>query len=542
MKMHNRSLATFMNAMTGCDVTFYPFSTQNIKDYENLLRVYLDAVFFPQLLKLDFMQEGWRLEHTDPKDKSTPIIIKGVVYNEMKGVFSNPSNDFNQAIVNKLCPSGVYGHVSGGHPLSIPELTWEQLKEFQKKHYHPSNARFLTYGNFPLEKTLSLIDELALSKFEKVDRSHIVPPEPRWQEPRTANMTCVPDPLAANPEKQSTVAVTYAMNDITDTQESFAMSILSHLLVNGPNSPFYKNLLQAGIGADYTPSLGYDANLKQAFFSVGLHGVGKDDVGKVTNIIRQTFDEVISTGFAQERIDAALHSVELSMKHQTSNFGLLLNYATVGIWNHGGDPIKSLRVNEHVAWLREQLASNPRFFQEKVENYFKENKHCLTLVMNPDHQHEEKVRTLEQKNIDRKLGELDAASRESIFDTGLKLLEHQSKKEDESCLPCLLLKDVAPSIEMTKLNHVDMSGVKVQTTEQATNGVTYFRAVLNTSHLPHELKRMVPLFCEVATKMGTQDRDYRQFSQAAELKTGGLYTSVHISPHPTELGRFEQVL
>lgn len=540
MKMHNRSLATFMNAMTGCDVTFYPFSTQNIKDYENLLRVYLDAVFFPQLAKLDFMQEGWRLEHTDPKDKSTPIIIKGVVYNEMKGVFSNSSNDFNQAIVNKLCPNGVYGHVSGGHPLSIPDLTWEELREFHRRHYHPSNARFLTYGDFPLDKTLYLIDELALSKFEKVDCARIVPPEPRWQEPRTETMTCVPDPLAANPAKQSTVAVTYAMNDITDTRESFAMSILSHLLVNGPNSPFYKNLLQAGIGADYTPSLGYDANLKEAFFSVGLHGVSKTDIGKVTDIISQTFDEVISTGFSQERIDAALHSVELSLKHQTSNFGLLLNYATVGMWNHGGDPINSLKVNEHVAWLREQLASNPRFFQEKVEHYFKANKHNLTLVMNPDDQHEEKVRTLEQKNINRKLGELDAASRESIYDVGLQLLEHQSKKEDESCLPRLRLEDVAPTIEMTKLNHLNMGGVNVQTTEQATNGVTYFRAVLNASHLPPQLKRMLPLLCEVATKMGTQDKDYRQFSQQVELKTGGLHTSVHISPHPTELGRFEQ--
>lgn len=540
MKMHNRSLATFMNAMTGCDVTFYPFSTQNIKDYENLMRIYLDAVFFPQLAKMDFMQEGWRLEHTDPKDKSSPIVIKGVVYNEMKGVFSNSSNDFNQAIVNKLCPSGVYGHVSGGHPLSIPDLTWEQLKEFHDKHYHPSNARFLTYGDFPLEKTLSLIDELALSKFEKIDVSHVIPPEPRWKEPRMETMTCVPDPLAANPEKQSTVALTYAMNDITDTKESFAMSILSHLLVNGPNSPFYKNLLQAGIGADYTPSLGYDANLKEAFFSVGLHGVSKADIAKVTDIIHQTFDEVISTGFPQERIDAALHSVELNLKHQTSNFGLLLNYATVGIWNHGGDPVKSLKVNDHISWLQEQLAGNPRFFQDKVQQYFKDNKHCLTLVMNPDDHHEEKIRALEQKNIDRKLGELDSASRASIYDNGLKLLEHQSKKEDESCLPRLLLKDVAPTIEMTKLNHINMGGVNVQTTEQATNGVTYFRAVLNASHLPPDLKRMVPLLCEVLTKMGTQDKDYRQFSQEVELKTGGLHTSVHLSPHPTEHGRFEQ--
>lgn len=540
MKMNNRSLATFMNAMTGCDVTFYPFSTQNQKDYENLLRVYLDAVFFPQLLKLDFKQEGWRFEHADVNDKSSPITIKGVVYNEMKGVFSNSSSNFNQAVVNKLCSSGVYSHVSGGHPLAIPDLTWEQLREFHSTHYHPSNARFLTYGDFPIEPTLSLIDELALSKFSKSAEVHSIPLQPRWDEPRKATITCAPDPLAANPDKQSTVAVTYAMNDITDMEETFMLSILSHLLVNGPNAPFYKSLLQAGIGADYAPSLGYDNNLKQAFFSVGLYGVSEKDVDKVTDIIDKTFDEVIRDGFPQERIEAALHSVELSLKHQTSNFGMSLNYATVGIWNHGGDPVKPLQVNRHVKWLRDQLEANPRFFQEKVEHYFKANRHKLTLVMNPDSQHESRIQSEEENNINKRIDQLDGSQRESVYNEGLELLKHQMKAEDEQCLPRLLLSDVSPTIEFTKLNHLKMSGVKVQTTEQATNGVTYFRAVLNASQLTPALKRMIPLFCEVATKMGTVDKDYRKFSQEVELRTGGLGVSVHVANHPNEAGHFEQ--
>ncbi|CAN8020357.1 unnamed protein product [Ixodes persulcatus] len=529
MKMNNRSLATFMNAMTGCDVTFYPFSTQNQKDYENLLRVYLDAVFFPQLLKLDFK---YVFPHVLTLTRLSPIVSPMAPFcGKINAVEGTLSRALSPLCLAKRCRSHVFRGCSGSWktlPTSVPFLIFV------------ISFRFLTYGDFPIEPTLSLIDELALSKFSKSAEVHSIPLQPKWDEPRKATITCAPDPLAANPDKQSTVAVTYAMNDITDMEETFMLSILSHLLVNGPNAPFYKSLLQAGIGADYAPSLGYDNNLKQAFFSVGLYGVSEKDVDKVTDIIDKTFDEVIRDGFPQERIEAALHSVELSLKHQTSNFGMSLNYATVGIWNHGGDPVKPLQVNRHVKWLRDQLEANPRFFQEKVEHYFKANRHKLTLVMNPDSQHESRIQSEEENNINKRIDQLDGSQRESVYNEGLELLKHQMKAEDEQCLPRLLLSDVSPTIEFTKLNHLKMSGVKVQTTEQATNGVTYFRAVLNASQLTPALKRMIPLFCEVATKMGTVDKDYRKFSQEVELRTGGLGVSVHVANHPNEAGHFEQ--
>uniref|UniRef100_A0A8C8X2P7 Pitrilysin metalloproteinase 1 n=1 Tax=Panthera leo TaxID=9689 RepID=A0A8C8X2P7_PANLE len=210
-KMLNRSLSTFMNAFTASDYTLYPFSTQNPKDFQNLLSVYLDATFFPCLRELDFWQEGWRLEHENPRDPQTPLTFKGVVFNEMKGAFTDNERIFSQHLQNRLLPDHTYSVISGGHPLCIPDLTWEQLKQFHATHYHPSNARFFTYGNFPLEQHLRQIHEEALSKFEKIKPNTAVPTQKPWDKPREFQITCGPDALAADSSKQTTVGVGFLL-------------------------------------------------------------------------------------------------------------------------------------------------------------------------------------------------------------------------------------------------------------------------------------------------------------------------------------------
>uniref|UniRef100_A0A3Q2WLY9 Pitrilysin metalloproteinase 1 n=1 Tax=Haplochromis burtoni TaxID=8153 RepID=A0A3Q2WLY9_HAPBU len=212
-KMLNRSLSTFMNAFTASDYTMYPFSTQNGKDFQNLLSVYLDAVFFPCLREQDFWQEGWRLENEDPTDNNSPLMFKGVVFNEMKGAFSDNERLYAQHLQNKLYPDHTYSVVSGGEPLAIPDLTWEQLKQFHATHYHPSNARFFTYGDLPLEPHLKQIQEEALSKFDCIDPKTEVPSQPRWTSPKEDHVTCSPDPLAPDPNKQNTVCVSYLLGE-----------------------------------------------------------------------------------------------------------------------------------------------------------------------------------------------------------------------------------------------------------------------------------------------------------------------------------------
>ncbi|XP_029971501.1 presequence protease, mitochondrial [Salarias fasciatus] len=539
-KMLNRSLSTFMNAFTASDYTMYPFSTQNGKDFQNLLSVYLDAVFFPCLREQDFWQEGWRLENENPTDPSSPLVFKGVVFNEMKGVFSDNERLYIQHLQNKLYPDHTYSVVSGGEPLAIPDLTWEQLKQFHATHYHPSNARFFTYGDLPLEPHLKQIEEEALSRFERIDPNTEVPSQPHWTAPREDHVTCGPDALAPDPARQNTLCVSFLLGDITDTFEAFTLNLLSSLMISGPNSPFYKTLIEPKIGTDFSCSVGYDGSTKEASFSVGLQGMAEEDTEKVKQIISQTIDDIIKDGFEEERIEALLHKIEIQMKHQSTNFGLSLASYVASSWNHDGDPVELLRISDSVARFRKELEENPRFLQDKVKHYFKENTHRLTLSMSPDQAYLEKQAMAEEEKLRKKVQDLSDSDRQDIYEKGLELLAAQSKTQDASCLPALKVSDIEPSIPLTPVQIGSAGSVPVQYCEQPTNGLVYFRAMCSLNTLPEDLRLYVPLFCSVITKMGCGALDYRQQAQQMELRTGGMSVSTQVIPDSTEMDAFEQ--
>uniref|UniRef100_A0A672JUE7 Presequence protease, mitochondrial n=1 Tax=Salarias fasciatus TaxID=181472 RepID=A0A672JUE7_SALFA len=539
-KMLNRSLSTFMNAFTASDYTMYPFSTQNGKDFQNLLSVYLDAVFFPCLREQDFWLEGWRLENENPTDPSSPLVFKGVVFNEMKGVFSDNERLYIQHLQNKLYPDHTYSVVSGGEPLAIPDLTWEQLKQFHATHYHPSNARFFTYGDLPLEPHLKQIEEEALSRFERIDPNTEVPSQPHWTAPREDHVTCGPDALAPDPARQNTLCVSFLLGDITDTFEAFTLNLLSSLMISGPNSPFYKTLIEPKIGTDFSCSVGYDGSTKEASFSVGLQGMAEEDTEKVKQIISQTIDDIIKDGFEEERIEALLHKIEIQMKHQSTNFGLSLASYVASSWNHDGDPVELLRISDSVARFRKELEENPRFLQDKVKHYFKENTHRLTLSMSPDQAYLEKQAMAEEEKLRKKVQDLSDSDRQDIYEKGLELLAAQSKTQDASCLPALKVSDIEPSIPLTPVQIGSAGSVPVQYCEQPTNGLVYFRAMCSLNTLPEDLRLYVPLFCSVITKMGCGALDYRQQAQQMELRTGGMSVSTQVIPDSTEMDAFEQ--
>uniref|UniRef100_A0A3Q2UFL3 Presequence protease, mitochondrial n=1 Tax=Fundulus heteroclitus TaxID=8078 RepID=A0A3Q2UFL3_FUNHE len=539
-KMLNRSLSTFMNAFTASDYTMYPFSTQNGKDFQNLLKVYLDAVFFPCLREQDFWQEGWRLENEEPTDPSSPLVFKGVVFNEMKGVFSDNEYLYAQHLQNKLYPDHTYSVVSGGAPLAIPDLTWEQLKQFHATHYHPSNARFFTYGDLPLENHLKQIQEEALCKFDRINPKTEVPSQPHWSSPREDHVTCSPDALAPDPTKQNTLCMSYLLGDITNAFEGFTLSLLSSLMVSGPNSPFYKSLIEPKIGSDFSSVVGYDGSTKEASFSIGLQGMAEQDTERVKQIINQTIDEIIENGFENERIEALLHKIEIQIKHQSTNFGLSLASYIASSWNHDGDPVELLRISSNVAKFRQALKENPRFLQDKVRHYFKENTHQLTLRMSPDEAYLEKQAQAEAEKLRDKISALTDGDRKEIYEKCLKLLETQSKTQDASCLPALQVSDIQPTIPITAVQMSTAAYVPVQYCEQPTNGLVYFRAMCSLNTLPEDLRVYVPLFCSIITKMGCGALDYRQQAQQMELRTGGMSVSTQVIPDSTQMDTFEQ--
>lgn len=539
-KMLNRSLSTFMNAWTASDYTMYPFSTQNGTDYANLLSVYLDAVFFPNLRQLDFLQEGWRLENEKLDDPQSPLIFKGVVFNEMKGAFSNPESLFATHYQNLLLPSHTYGVVSGGDPLVIPKLTWEQLKDFHRTHYHPSNSKFYTYGDLPLENHLKLIQDEALQSFDRLSTDTEIMNEPRWKEPRSAQVFCPPDNLAADPNKQTTVSVGYLLESSNDPFKSFTMGILSTLLVSGPNSPFYQALIKPNIGAGYAPIVGVDTSTKDATFGVGLQGVSKEDVQNILAIIKETFERTARDGFEKDRIESILHRVELAQKHQTSNFGLGVISSLMSSWNHDADPVAMLKVNDQVERFRKTLKEDENFLKNKVREYFIDNSHQLILEMNPKEDYLEENEKKEKELLDSKTKTLTEDDRRNIYQTALELEKQQNETDDLTCLPKMHVKDIDKNIKKVEVDiEYTEKNIPVQICVQPTNGVSYFRAIADASSIPYTLKPYLPLFCSVITKIGTGQKNYEDLAQEIEMYTGGMSVSPHIVNHHSELDRFE---
>ncbi|EAT41081.1 AAEL007254-PA, partial [Aedes aegypti] len=537
-KMLNRSLATFMNAMTGPDYTLYPFSSTNEVDYRNLQSIYLDAVFRPNLKYLDFLQEGWRLEHSELQNKNSDLVFKGVVYNEMKGAFSENSAVFGQKFFNKILPDHTYGYVSGGDPLEIPKLTHDDLVNFHRKYYHPSNARIYSYGNFDLDKTMDYVDQKYLSDFERIDSSYsVIPQQKRWTKPVQSHIQSRFDNMGAPLERQNQIAIGYLTADITDVYESFLMYILTELLVKGPNSYFYKSLIEPNLSGGYNQLTGYDPHIRDTMFVVGLQDLPAEDFGKVQKIFEQTIDEVIEKGFEQNHLESVLHHIELQMKHQSTKFGLGLLFNLTPLWNHNGDLIKSMNVSELVQQLRGNLARDPKYLQKKVEYYFRHNTHRLTMTMSPD-EYDRKFNESERLNLVGKTEKLSKDDRERIFKEGVQLSEEQKSVPNTDVLPCLKL-EIRNSSEKDDISSKLILNVPRQTVRVDTNGVTYFRGILDAKELTEEQKLLLPLFNAVINQFGTKKMNYRDLDQVISSKTAGISFSTHLTESIDDNGRYE---
>ncbi|XP_041986711.1 presequence protease, mitochondrial [Aricia agestis] len=539
-KMLNRSLATFMNALTGPDYTFYPFSSQNEVDYRNLQKVYLDAVFRPNLSRLDFLQEGWRLEHSKLEDKNSDLVFKGVVYNEMKGAFSETSSLFGQKFINTILPKGTYGYVSGGDPLCIPQLTHEHLKTFHSTYYHPSNARIYSYGNFPLEHNLQFLNETYLSKYKYLDPKHsVVSPQERWKVPSRASVSCRVDQYGGSVDKQNQIAIGYVMSDITQIYETFMMTALAELMILGPNSAFYKSLIEKNISGGYNSLTGYDNQIRDTLFVIGLRDVEKSNFDKIENIVKQTIDDIFTKGFEKDHIESVLHGFELSIKHQSPRFGLNLLFNLMPLWNHDGPILDALKINELLSELKKNLM-NPRYVKDAIEKYFILNNHTLIMTMQPDPKFDDIFNEAEAKLLKSKVNALTAKEKESIYSDGIALSDAQKKVENLDVLPCLKMDEVALSKTAPALQHTIFGTIPLQLCEANTNGVTYFKGVLGTDSLNSTQRSLLPFFIYVVNKFDMKNYNYRDFDKFVSKSTSGLGFMAHIAEHVGQQEQYEQ--
>ena len=521
--MNPRSLRTYMNASTSADATSYYYSSRNAKDFRNLLTVYLDAVFFPRLAELSFKQEGHRLEFEQNDDPSSGLRFKGVVFNEMKGAMANPVAILFRAAGRALFPDLTYAYNSGGDPKDIPNLTWENLRAFHSRHYHPSNAYFYTYGNLPLEETLRQIDAQVLSRFEAIDPDVSIPD----QRPFTVPAELVERyPLADQEEAEGRfqVLIAWAVVPSANSFEVLSFEVLERVLLANAASPLRKALIDSGLGSALNDLTGFLAYAKQAVFAAGLKDVKEEDATKVESVILQTLTRLAEEGLGTEQVDAAIHRLELERREVSNSgspYGLRLFDRFEAAYLHGGDPYRALMFDEDLARLQRERASG-RFFEDLIRRWLLENPHRSRILLAPD---QEMVRLAEEEEraklatIERSLTGEDKTR---IIEDSLRLAELQDAKQDLSVLPTLELSDIPMTFEDIPHTVEEIHGATVGFFPQPTNGISYLDLRFDFSRLDRRLVELLSPFAFAVTRSGAGADDYLEMAARIETYTGGI--------------------
>ena len=527
--MLKRSLNTFMNAFTSSDWTMYPFSTQNKKDFYNLMDVYLDSAFYPNIEELSFKQEGHRIEiEGGPEDaESLKLVYRGVVYNEMKGAMSSPNQVMVRSILNALYPETTYSYNSGGDPVVIPRLTYNQLKSFHQRHYHPSNAFFYTYGNLPLKDHLTFINDKILKHFKRIDPGTDVPSQPRWNRPQKKQYTY---PLDKNedPSKKCQVCVAWLTADIKDAFEVLILTLLEKILLGNPASPLRKALIDSNLGSSLSDGTGYDADNRDTMFVCGLKDVTLSDASKIETIIFDVLKDLSEKGIDKQIIESAIHQIEFHRKEITNTpypYGIKMLLTFAGSWFHGGDPERILRFDEDLTRLRNEIEKGA-FFENRINTYFLDNPHRVLLTLVPDQTMEEKESERVEKELDQILADTNPSELEKIIEDTKALKQLQEEIEDVSCLPTLELDDIPPSVQRVEAS-TSYSTIPATCYSQPTSGIFYFMAVAGSGLLPKERIPLVPFFCYAFTKIGTALHDYVEIARLMDAHTGGMSLSCH---------------
>ncbi|MFN2357715.1 MAG: insulinase family protein [Desulfotignum sp.] len=518
--MIKRSLSTFMNAFTASDWTMYPFATQNEKDYFNLMDVYMDAAFFPRIDELSFMQEGHRHE-LDTTGEEPKLVYKGVVYNEMKGAMSSPSQVMGRALLKSLYPDTTYSHNSGGEPLEIPKLTWQDLKAFHSRYYHPSNAQFYTYGCFPLEKTLAFIDDKVLRRFDLLAVDSTVPPQPRWETPKEQTHSYAysdADTMA----KKYQGCVAWLTCDAKDSFEILVLSILEQILMGNSASPLRKALIDSNLGSALADASGFEPDNRDAMFVCGLKDITRDSVKKVEDIIFSTLRDLAKNGIDPDLIASAIHQIEFYRKEITNTpypFGIKLLLSFAGTLVHEGDPVSCINIDDDLDRLNQAIAQGG-FLENKLQTYFIDNPHRVLFTLEPDPDLEETTEAITRRELKKKLQQLSPKDLEKIQQDAKRLEQLQEKEEDLSVLPTLDLTDVPPDIEVITPDHLDQ--VENATCyDKATSDILYFTCPVGAGHVLPPFFPLVPFFCRAFTNSGTRRQSYVQMAEKMDRFTGG---------------------
>lgn len=526
--MTRRSLNTFMNAFTSSDWTAYPFASQNRKDYFNLLDVYLDATFFSRLDPLDFAQEGHRVEFATQDDPASDLVYKGVVYNEMKGAMSSPVSTLWQTLTKYLFPTTTYHHNSGGDPECIPDLSYEDLLEFYRSHYHPSNAVFMTFGDLPVSELQQRFEDNALSRFERRDEQIAVADEKRYFAPIRVEeaYALTQDDLGSSTHH----VLGWLLPRSIDLDDLMQAHLLSRVLLDNSSSPLRAALESSELGSAPSPLCGLEDSNREMSFLCGLEGSEPEHAAAFEQLVLETLEQVAREGVPMDMVEAQLHQLELSQREITGDgypFGLQLILASMPAAIHRGNPIGVLDIDPALEKLREQI-KDAAFIPNLIRRWLLDNPHRVRLTLRPDAELADRREAAEAAQLQQIKQGLSEAEKRAVIDQAAALEARQQQVDDDSILPCVTLEDVPAELKLPTA--AELTPVVPNTTwfNAGTNGLVYQQVIVDLPTLSDAEQSLMPLYTYCLTELGCGERDYRANQAYQSQVTGGLhaYTSL----------------
>lgn len=540
--MTRRSLNTFMNAFTGADFTMYPASSQVEKDFYNLFSVYLDAVFHPTLKHEAFLQEGHRLEFQEGDNANSPLEIKGIVYNEMKGDQSSPEGRLADFIHEHLFPTLPYRFNFGGEPKDIPDLTWEGLRAFHKEYYHPSRALFYFYGNLPLNTHLEFLEENLLKDCDRVEDIRPLGKERRFEKRKILEGSY---PVGSDEEVMGKTFISFSFLTcpILDQKSAFALELLDILLMGTDASPLKKALLKSGLcrQADMTLQEEYS----EIPVTITLKGCEKENFEALKKIVYQTLEDVAATGFEKEKIESALHQLEFHKSEILGDglpFGIVLMMRAAPLFLHGGNPEDGLVVFKQVEALNKQLEEEPGYLSRLIRTFFLDNSHVLETVFVPDKGLQKKEEAEERALIEKLSKDFSEKDTLKLVEQAKHLESYQEEDLDPSCLPKVALSDVPLEGRRYELLSSQVGAHSLYWHEAATNKIAYLSLVFPLPKIREEEAPLLRLLSLMIPELGCGGRTWEETLERELRDTGGISASASFYVQAEDYNRMEPVM
>ena len=549
------SMQTFLNAITYPDKTVYLAASTNLQDFYNLIDVYLDAVFFPCINEEVFYQEGWHV-HAEDEDISN-WHFKGVVFNEMKGVYSSPDCVLGEKTQHAVFPDNIYGFDAGGNPENILDLTYEEFKNFHTSHYHASNARFFFWGDDPEDERLIRLAEILdtfdrgeptpvaeLQKYlhydHKIEAFYAAEEDEAEEDEDDEKFTETREDEdigysedEARTKKDAHVTVSWLLCEGSNSEEIMLLRILQLILIGLPGAPLCQALLDSRIGEDMT-GCGLDTDLRQAYFSIGLRSISSNDADTVERLIMDTLAKMVEDGVNQQAITSALSTMEFSLReNNTGDFprGLSAMTQSLSTWLYGEDPFAPLMWEKSLENIKKRLALGERVFENAIQKWFLENTHRVCLALLPCENLARARKERESTRLAHMTEALSGAEKKRIIEITKKLTDRQiieDTPESLASLPSLKLDDIPKKGKEKNLGIVESGDITVLHHDVDTAGILYVKILFPLHNISQEEFPLLTLYCRSLTEMGTKKRDIADLGFEISTQTGELNTGTVI--------------